>query len=234
MKKILLITMLLASALACQKQDNESDVKIPAVLDSNAKLSINLRNPVPVKAYTAKDSAVLLSVIKNAYETQGACLDLYMGKTVYRGINDEFRDTVNMRFLFWGTDVIFSKSELGRLASNLVNVIFINISQDTVAYVPNALIKSIHKRIKVAFSEKNYDECYRIFDTEYIAYPCTGEQYRKMIADGNEKLYISGMVIESWYNDIYDDILPKDDEFWINRYAYPHISKAYKYFYGNE
>lgn len=241
MKKILCILGIIAITLACNKRDDNKDDTI--LLDSNATLSVNLNtNIVKSRAYSKEDSSLLKNIIKTAYEQSMYDFSLYK-KDTYLSINDKFRDTTNLRFLFWGIAVIVPaygtlETQLGCLGSTSVNILFIKngntpLQADTIAYIPNAIVKSIHKRIKTAFNAKDYKECYRIFDSEYIAYPCTGEQYRKLVADGIEKPYLTGMIIESWYNDIYDDIYPQNSEYWqkfgVNS---EYGQKWHRYWYG--
>lgn len=214
MKKILCI-LIIAFIFSCGKDDdsnNDSD----SVLDPNAVLSVNMAsNTTKSRAYSKEDSARLKEVIKSAVAI--FFYDFDYQHEVIRGIYDSFKDTINLKIKFWGIDVIWPPSEggvftdfkpiparLSYLSSSSVNVIFKNFKDgenDTIAYIPNKIIKSIHKRIKTAFNEENFTECYQIFDNEYVAYPCTGEQYRKLVADGIEKPYVKGMDVQKWYDE---------------------------------
>lgn len=248
MKRILCIfTAVLL--MGCGKDGNSSDPE-NGLLDPSAVLAVNLASKNVKSLPYSKNDPLLKEIIKRADQISFYDLaDNY--PEVKMGINDFFKDTVNLKINFWGKNVILPPSEggvlsdfkpipaqLSCLSSTGVNVVFTavnytNTDRDTIAYIPNEIIKSIHKRIKIAFDANDFTECYRIFDTEYVAYPCTSEQYHKLIVDGIEHPYLTGMVPESWYNGIYDDIYPKNSEYWQEfGIADERAQKWHRYWYG--
>lgn len=206
MRIFLFLEFVLFICLSCS--DKEKEEENPP-FNTEVIMSINTCATLS-KAQSSEDVA-RLDLIKSAYEICGTNI-INQSKGNGRGIIDENRDTINLKFNFYGYDVIAPGWNAGEyklewLSSELVNVVFTrpkanNVAlSDTIGYIPNSIIKNIHKRIKTAFITGDYDTCYEIFDHEYIAYPCTGEQYRKLVADGIEKPYILGTDIEEWYNE---------------------------------
>lgn len=239
MKLFIIISLLFL--FSCNKHE---DSKNNNILDVNAELSVNLKNQSGFRSSTSRDTTLLRQVIKNASGITGMDHSYILGKDVGRGIQDAFKDTVNLKIKFWGIDVITPEGSnadgetraagLSWLSSLLVNVVFTsNFVGDTIAYIPNSIIKSIHKRIKIAFDKGDYAECYRIFDTEYVAYPITGKQYRKLVADGIEKPFITGMIPESWYNEVYEPF-PKNSEPWKRCGVNDEVIQAWHYYWFGE
>lgn len=112
------------------------------------------------------------------------------------------RDTVNYRILFWGIDVI-DEDKLGRFISyeNVVLHIALNhdtglpqlpleytgrldMPWDTVAYIPNAVMRRNKAILTEIFERGDYNKCYEVFDTAYRFIPITGAEYRELVRKG--------------------------------------------------
>lgn len=111
MKKILFILSLVILAFSCGKNDGNTDAPANEPLNLGATLSINLRNsPVKSRAYSREDSALLKNIIRTADEQLYYNFYSHGTKETGTRINDKFRDTVNLRFLYWGDAVIVPSS----------------------------------------------------------------------------------------------------------------------------
>lgn len=57
---------------------------------------------------------------------------------------------------------------------------------DTIAYVPNSVIRRAEVAIKTAFDAGDYDECMRLFEEAYVFIPITGPEWRALKEAGEE------------------------------------------------
>lgn len=117
-----------------------------------------------------------------------------------RSFIQEQRDTISStpKLLMWATDVI---SLDGNLQSDFLgnfleakDVVFVrcsttmanpNFISDTIAYIPNSVLRAAETSIRKAFADKNIDECYRIFNEAYTFVPITGAEWRALKTNGN-------------------------------------------------
>jgi len=91
-------------------------------------------------------------------------------------------------------DVVFRRTFLIKYGSNdtipynLPTTIITQqdrLISDTIAYIPNStLIKGLSK-IESAYFDGNYDECTRLFQTEFTFIPISGYEWRKLKAENN-------------------------------------------------
>lgn len=102
-----------------------------------------------------------------------------------RGFAPEQRDTANKRLLMYCTDILTAEGELVYDFINAVDVhIRIGENQDTCAYIPQSVIDSARVQIEALYAQERYDEIYELFHTAFVFYPCTGEEYKQIMAGG--------------------------------------------------
>lgn len=56
--------------------------------------------------------------------------------------------------------------------------------KDTIAYIPNAVMREAQGRIEKAFNEGNYTEVYKLFNETFRFRPITGKKWRELKAQG--------------------------------------------------
>ena len=56
--------------------------------------------------------------------------------------------------------------------------------RDTIAYVPNSVLREAEKKIYKAYADSNYTEVYRLFHAAYKFRPITGKQWQRLKAAG--------------------------------------------------
>lgn len=61
-----------------------------------------------------------------------------------------------------------------------------NMGRDTIAYIPNTILREAEKNIKEAYAQGDYETCYKLFDTALSFYPITGAEWRALKAQGIE------------------------------------------------
>ncbi|MEG2336246.1 MAG: hypothetical protein RSC04_00715, partial [Bacteroidales bacterium] len=60
----------------------------------------------------------------------------------------------------------------------------VNSQYDTIAYIPNSVMRNGKKQVKEALARKDYNECYRIFNDFYKFIPITGKEYMELVRQG--------------------------------------------------
>lgn len=186
MKQLILVLAACAALISCKKESNGGR------LDPNAKVALN---PAPgTKAYdpenpehlTAKEiteRATIISYWNENYEPTNA---------LEREFTPEQRDLTSNRLMMWGTDVV---DVLGNLTT-----IFIEghdflleewtdrglptFKKDTIAYIPNAVIRAAEQKIKAAYYAEDYATCYKLMDEAFTYTPITAEEWRELKAAG--------------------------------------------------
>lgn len=107
-----------------------------------------------------------------------------------RGFTDAQRDLENNRLKMWASDIILDRGGTIELETTFLlarDVTLIDArgdKSDTIAYIPNSVIKQAYKDIKEAFDKKEYQKVYDLFEKAYTAIPITGEQYKELKRQG--------------------------------------------------
>lgn len=175
MKK-LIFALIVMSLFACKKDDRGQ-------LDRNAMISIWPQGAV-TKAANHLSS---YEIVRQAYDISFYNLPLFETSAA-RMFTKNQRDTVNVRLLMFGSDII---DQFGNYVPDFIEgsdfVIRRNLATpvqtpiwDTIAYVPNAVIKSARTAIQKAYAEENFTEVYRVFDEAFTFTPCGGEEWRAL------------------------------------------------------
>lgn len=124
------------------------------------------------------------------------------------------RDTINGRLFFFGDDAIggihANEDGLGYFLANAKNVVFkvtfdsegniwgdwsesedkfmstpgATMIDDTVAYIPNAVIEKTRREVLEALKAGDNQRCYELFDKAIVFIPITGAEYRELEARG--------------------------------------------------
>lgn len=175
MKKILfslsIVLMLFAS---CEKDKIEID---KGKLDPNAMITIR-----PAKGVSTRASILDLTALEVVEQATSMKLqmryfdDLDNGqyKIAGRGFNEETMKDFNIPALkMLGIDVINANGEYIRDLTTAKSVFITDINGDTLAYVPDEVIKAARPLIEAAYADENYTEVYRLFDEAFTFLPLT-------------------------------------------------------------
>lgn len=176
MKRLFFIFFIFILA-SCEKEDNKGK------LNPNALISI--RPAANVKSYlSAKE------IVKKTWDM--SFYPKYATLPGSRGFSPNQRDTVNVRLLMWGTDII---DQFGKYTGEFIEgkdfVLRIDVNltarppvYDTIAYIPNSVITEARTKIQTAFADSNFVEVYRLFDVAFTFTPITGPEWRALRAAG--------------------------------------------------
>lgn len=189
MKHLILFFLLALALSGCEKNAIE-DFKI----DPSATINIHAANGVKLRSATI-DTAHL-TALEIVRQTTLLRFTLSNGKVASRGFAPLQRDTIsNVPMLkMWGTDIMYyDQLTDGTYTTNLIlaldflearNCLLIHNNggnnDDTIAYIPNTVLRVAEMQIKALFAEKDYEPIYTIFNDAYTFIPVTGAEYRAL------------------------------------------------------
>lgn len=184
MKKIILLFLISLCMCACSKDDAPDKGK----LDSNA--TINLRPAPGTKAEGDNTHLSALEIVKQTTDMHFQ----YSSRIWGRGFAPAQRDTITPMLKMWGTDIIAQDGTLTPdfiESTNCVLVRIFNLDKpnqviDTIAYIPNSVLRDAETKVKDAFSKSDFTTCYQLFNTAFTFIPITGPEWRALQAKGQQ------------------------------------------------
>lgn len=170
MKKILflLVGLLLISC-------NPEDVpETKGKLDPNAMIVIKPAKGVQLRSTVTGLTA--LEVVENAVNIkwQSNWFDNRYwedAKDISRTFIEEHKDYEKPALLMWGTDIITQEGDFYKDFIYGYNVVITDNNNDTIAYIPDAVINTARPLIESAFENEDYDEVYRLFNEAFTFLP---------------------------------------------------------------
>ena len=185
MKNLSVCLLFVISLFGCT--GNEPSSK----LDANAMISIRPAVGTVMKAPSVKGGyahLTALEIIRCADNIKFRNEKLAPNQAIGAGVSDAQRDTVNMTLKMWGIYVI--NTDNGGLQTTFIeatdcviqNVIsdYPNSVIDTVAYIPNSVLRIAEIKIKDAYSKNDYTEVYRLFNEAFTFIPISGAEWRNL------------------------------------------------------
>lgn len=170
MKKILflLVGLLLISC-------NPEDVpETKGKLDPNAMIVIK-----PAKGVQLRSTVTGLTALEVVEQAHAITYQSHYTSNVYndnpiitgRSFRSEDKDYKIPALLMAGIDVINIEGNYYKDFTNAFSVFITDINQDTIAYVPDAVINSARPLIEQAYSDEDYTEVYRLFNEAFTFLP---------------------------------------------------------------
>ena len=189
MEKIYYILIIAILATSC-KVKNEP--KEPFRLDPNATILLRPAKGVPLKVKSLAPAAepVHLTALEIVKQTETMCytnIKQFGDQTVRRGFADAQRDFEIPALKMWGTDIIDQDGNYQTEFIESENIVLVTKGfTDTIAYIPNSVIKSARVAIKAAYDANNTEEVYKLFNTAFTFTPMTGAEWRALKDEGKE------------------------------------------------
>ncbi len=90
---------------------------------------------------------------------------------VERSFNEHQKDFKTPALKMFGVEIITKEGEYKKDFINSFNVVITDKNNDTIAYIPNAIIDNARTDIGKAFNDKNYTEVYKLFDEAFVFVP---------------------------------------------------------------
>lgn len=170
MKKILflLVGLLLISC------DPENAPEPKGKLDPNAMIVIK-----PAKGVQLRSTVTGLTALEVVERAHAITYQSHYTSNVYndnpiitgRSFRSEDKDYEIPALLMAGIDVINIEGNYYKDFTNAFSVFITDINQDTIAYVPDAVINSARPLIEQAYSDEDYTEVYRLFNEAFTFLP---------------------------------------------------------------
>lgn len=182
--KIFLITLALA-AIATSCTNDEPKAFVIKDTDKIAIRASNIATKAPgVIVATNTEHLSALEIVKQT--------TIINTPLFGRSFAKEQRDTVSAtpKLFMWATDVISLDGELQDEWIEATDVVFVRYlngnyqTTDTIAYIPNATLRTAETAIRAAYAAKDIDACYTVFNTAYTFMPITGAEWRALKASG--------------------------------------------------
>jgi hypothetical protein len=166
MKKIILFLFVIGFSLVGCKDKNQ-DIIDKGQLDPNAM--IILRPAKGVQLRSTVSGLTALDVVQQAVNIKWQTHysgNLYYDdiQTIARSFIESQKDYEIPALKMLSVDVITQEGEYYRDLTYAFNVVITDNNNDTIAYVPDAIINAVRSQIEVAFNDENYTEVYRLFD----------------------------------------------------------------------
>jgi hypothetical protein len=171
MKKILFLLLTVALFVNCDPKD----VPEPkGKLDPNAMITI--RPAKGVKLRSTITGLTALEVVEQAVNIKWQ--SNWFGnrywedaKDISRTFIEEHKDYEKPALLMWGTDIITQEGDFYKDFIYGYNVVITDNNNDTIAYIPDAVINTARPLIESAFADENYNEVYRLFNEAFTFIP---------------------------------------------------------------
>jgi predicted small lipoprotein YifL len=193
MKKTMLMLVMVGVALtACDKKEDSGfqwrpDVLFPiqgidlptqvATARGTLKYANGQQQRMTAKEVTKRYLEIYPDVAWHTTNDEGSKGFLY--------VPPEYVDTANARFMMASGYIIWEDGSIGKdFIYNYDNYFVDCHTGDTIAYIPNSAIESARERILALHAEGRYDEIYELFQDAFVFYPCTGQEYKDIVANG--------------------------------------------------
>ena len=186
-KTVLLLTAIVfAFAFGCEKDGNGG---WNGKYDPDKMISLNVSN---ITKSDNPEHLTPLEIVQQATQVEFWNYEYDPSQSWGRRFADNQRDFNTPKLMMYGKDVIRTDNYTG---DTILNPYFLPATDivitrnklvlpewdvDTIAYMPNRIIRDIELRIEAAFAEKDLVKCYEIFDTEYLFTPITGAEWREL------------------------------------------------------
>lgn len=184
MKKLFLMALVAMAFVACDKEDGFqydpmrlipiSGVDTPATYAYNARGVQSFAHKGQQKKLTAHEICVI-AYIDDFY--------LRCEEWAGHGFANWQVDTVNNVLSMLTDEILNSDLSLNYGFIDATNVVLISWG-DTIGYIPNKVLRDAKVKIEELHAQGDYDGLFELFDNAYSFYPCTGEEYKTLKAQG--------------------------------------------------
>ena len=177
MKKILFLLLAVALFVNC---DPKPEVEIDkGQLDPNAKIVLRPDKSVRTRAIIGGYTGLqVVQEALNIYWRSHWFDNRYYDdeKIIARTFIEELKDYNKPALLMWGTDIISQEGDFTKDFIYGYSVVITDVNNDTIAFVPDSVINNARPLIEAAYNDKNYTECYRLFNEAFTFLPFPAEE----------------------------------------------------------
>lgn len=171
MKKILFLLIVSLAFASCDKKDLPEP---KGKLNPNAMITIRPAKGVQLRSTISNLTA--LEIVQNAVNIKFQ--SHYFGnvffddaKLLARTFGEGYKDYQIPALKMLGIDVITSDGEYYKDLTHAFNVVITDGNNDTIAFVPDAVINNARTLIENAYQNQDFNEVYRIFNEAFTFLP---------------------------------------------------------------
>lgn len=170
MKKFILLSIIFILLISCDNKDTPPIQK--GKPDPNALIVIKpaKQTKTMTTGLSNRDIVELADAIhytshysNNKYEKDS--------RTFGRAFNDDMKDIDKLELKMLGIDVISAEGDYYRDLTYAYDVYLVTYDNDTIGYVPDALIEEARIKIEAAFKDSDFDTIYDLFNTAFKFLP---------------------------------------------------------------
>ena len=172
MKKLISFLFVFGLLLSCDPKPEIEDDK--GQLDPNAKIVLRPDKSVRTRAIIGGYTGLqVVQEALNIYWRSHWFDNRYYDdeKIIARTFIEELKDYNKPALLMWGTDIISQEGDFYKDFIYGYNVVITDNNNDTIAYIPDAVINTARPLIESAFADENYNEVYRLFNEAFTFIP---------------------------------------------------------------
>lgn len=193
MKNLILFLLLAVFLAGCDKEIVTTTFKVDPLATINIKAASGVRQRAASGInFSSMIDTTHLTALEIVKKTSSMIFTMSNGNPAIRGFDPLQRDTSSSSPMLkmWATDIMYYDQLIdGTYTTNLVlapafleakNCLLIDNDRDTLAYIPNSVLRAAETRIKTFFTEMKYDSIYPVFNDAYTFIPITGAEYRAL------------------------------------------------------
>lgn len=188
MKNFIFMFLIVATALSACKKDDETkrmtlDPTAMVYIKPAETTALKSANPEHLTPLEIVKRATTMRFYNDSLVTNGSCAGGFSGK-----------DTLSATpaFLFYGTFIIgldgwrkpYIVPDYIYMRDCAIEIFRSNTDIDTIAYIPNAVVKDAQVRIKAALEAQDTTAVYAIFNDAFKFIPITGPEYKELKRQG--------------------------------------------------
>ncbi len=193
MKKLFLLLIMATLIVACGDDDKPVEKKWDAnkmVLIKPDKTAFNMATkasgdeaPQHLSALEIVKQGDMIKFLVIYYNNKKVEKPFYSN----RGFSENQKDFTIPALKMWGTDII---DQDGAFVKDFIygeDVVVTNRETgDTLAYIPNQVLREVREPLETAYNEQRYEDVYRMFDEAFTFKPVTGAEWRELKAQGKQ------------------------------------------------
>lgn len=182
MKKLLFITIVAIAFIGCKTEE-------PFKIDPNAMIYITEQTSAAKIAEAQRvkaEGSEHLTGVQIVEQTKEILFVNSLGNWA-RYFHENQRDLTSEtpKLMMFATDVITEYGTLSEEFITCTDVVLVRWlddkgTRDTIAYIPNAVLRTAEIAIRDAFGKQDVDACYELFNDAYKFIPITGEEWQAL------------------------------------------------------
>ncbi len=186
MKKLFLLLIVTTLIFGCEKNNDKPKQK---VWNPNAMVLIKPDKTAFKTKAKNTNHLTALEIVKQGRRiefmlTYNDNVKVEKPRPASRAFSEGQKDYTIPALKMWGTDIIDQDGVFQKDFIYCHDVVVSTPNYDTIAYIPNQVLRDIRIPMETAYNEGRYEDVYRMFDEAFTFRPITGAEWRKLKEKG--------------------------------------------------